>query len=662
MGQRVANIYDLSDKCYLFKFAVPGKSAKVTLLMESGLRFHTTKYARDLPEVPSAFAMKLRKFIRTKRLEDVQQIGIDRVVDFKFGSGDAVNHVILEMYANGNIVLTDGNYEVIALLRSHQFEEDVKLSVGEVYPVAFSTNVAAALGTVTSVETQDSTVGGLSGREDPCTGVVGMSVPMFRAWAAKKHEEYKEFHAHEELVHAASVAVRQASLEEAASKVEESASTTTKRATKQKKAAKALIEQQSQAGVPKKKKVREMALKQLLLSKDSGVSACGPEVLDHCLLRAHIKPSTRVEALAGLTDEQITAMQRELARSDEVINLLNTPGMPGFIIVRHVASQSKASAATAEPAESDEAAKPATEEYVEYLPMLFAQHDGLEFRTYLSFDEAVDEYYCKVEDQRLEREAQAAELTAQRKMEKIKRDQEKMQQGLAAQQSRMQHGAMLLELYAEQADKVALVINSALASGMTWEDIAEMVKAETAAGNPIASLITRLRLDQNKVYLRLRDIEQAEPAAASQAQTKDVSAGAKLSDTAMFDSDSEDEGGVGSSENVKAKTTKGASPAKVAAAPDGGNVAGKYPPKTVEVEFDLNLSAFANARNMYTQKKIAYVKEVKTVDASVRVLQQVGERVQQNVDSQKLKRNLRAVRKVEILPNASDNIFSFWKR
>eukprot|EP01036_Dinobryon_divergens_P053298 gene53298-71256_t len=74
LGQRVANIYDLNDKSYLFKFAHPGKSEKVNLLMESGVRFHTTKFARDKNDMPSPFAMKLRKFIRTKRLESVRQL------------------------------------------------------------------------------------------------------------------------------------------------------------------------------------------------------------------------------------------------------------------------------------------------------------------------------------------------------------------------------------------------------------------------------------------------------------------------------------------------------------------------------------------------------------------------------------------------------------
>ncbi|KAJ1398003.1 fibronectin-binding protein A N-terminus-domain-containing protein [Ochromonadaceae sp. CCMP2298] len=119
LGKRVANVYDLNDKTYLFKFAVPGQSAKTLLLLESGVRFHTTKYARDLPDLPSPFSMKLRRAVRGKRLEEVRQMGEDRVVNFKFGSGEFVHHVILELYSNGNIILADANYEVIALLHAH---------------------------------------------------------------------------------------------------------------------------------------------------------------------------------------------------------------------------------------------------------------------------------------------------------------------------------------------------------------------------------------------------------------------------------------------------------------------------------------------------------------------------------------------------------------
>lgn len=68
--------------------------------------------------------------------------------------------------------------------------------------------------------------------------------------------------------------------------------------------------------------------------------------------------------------------------------------------------------------------------------------------------------------------------------------------------------------------------------------------------------------------------------------------------------------------------------------------------KLIEVEMDLTLSAYANARKMYINKKIAYNKEIKTVEAANKVLQNVSNRVQNDMENQNLKRNLKAVRKV----------------
>lgn len=43
-----------------------------------------------------------------------------------------------------------------------------------------------------------------------------------------------------------------------------------------------------------------------------------------------------------------------------------------------------------------------------------------------------------------------------------------------------------------------MVVRSALANGMDWQNLDELVKAETANANPIASLIHELRLNRNK--------------------------------------------------------------------------------------------------------------------------------------------------------------------
>lgn len=132
---RLANIYDVDKKTFLFKFARSPDSA--ILLIESGIRFHTTEFEWPKNPSPSAFAMKvgclvlcclvlsleplalvvypncivwshvfdvvlsvaqLRKHVRTRRLTGLLQYGSDRVIDLVLGSGEATYHIIVELY------------------------------------------------------------------------------------------------------------------------------------------------------------------------------------------------------------------------------------------------------------------------------------------------------------------------------------------------------------------------------------------------------------------------------------------------------------------------------------------------------------------------------------------------------------------------------------
>ena len=47
----------------------------------------------------------------------MKQVGVDRVVDLQFGSGEAAYHLVLEMYDKGNLVLTDGEYKILNILQ-----------------------------------------------------------------------------------------------------------------------------------------------------------------------------------------------------------------------------------------------------------------------------------------------------------------------------------------------------------------------------------------------------------------------------------------------------------------------------------------------------------------------------------------------------------------
>jgi len=125
LGTWLTNIYDLDDKrTFLLKFSrsggqtESGEGEKTTVLLESGARFHTTSYARERrADAPSKFNMKLRMHLRGKRCNGIDQLGADRAVDFTFGAGDTEHHLILELYAQGNVVLCDADYRILTLLR-----------------------------------------------------------------------------------------------------------------------------------------------------------------------------------------------------------------------------------------------------------------------------------------------------------------------------------------------------------------------------------------------------------------------------------------------------------------------------------------------------------------------------------------------------------------
>lgn len=134
IGMRVYNVYDIDNKTYLIRLQKP--DSKAVLLIESGTRIHSTDFEWPKNMMPSGFAMKCRKHLKTRRLTQVKQLGIDRIVDIQFGSDEAAYHLIIELYDRGNIILADHEYTILNLLRFRTAEaEDVKIAVRERYPI-----------------------------------------------------------------------------------------------------------------------------------------------------------------------------------------------------------------------------------------------------------------------------------------------------------------------------------------------------------------------------------------------------------------------------------------------------------------------------------------------------------------------------------------------
>ena len=142
-GRRIINIYDGVSDADSFLIKLDG-NPKYLVFLESGIRIHITQQHQSLQQdgMPSPFCSKLRKHLRGLRLERIRQLGNhDRVVHLVFGTGEKRCSLILELYARGNLILTNASYEILALLRSHEYHDaQVQVKVGQVYPVMYATS------------------------------------------------------------------------------------------------------------------------------------------------------------------------------------------------------------------------------------------------------------------------------------------------------------------------------------------------------------------------------------------------------------------------------------------------------------------------------------------------------------------------------------------
>ncbi|GLT34754.1 hypothetical protein SLA2020_092530 [Shorea laevis] len=445
IGMRCSNVYDISPKTYIFKLmnssgiTESGESEKVLLLMESGVRLHTTVYVRDKSNTPSGFTLKLRKHIRTRRLEDVRQLGYDRIILFQFGLGANAHYVILELYAQGNILLTDSEFTVLTLLRSHRDDDKgVAIMSRHRYPTeicrVFDRTTISKLQTALSCTKEPDenetaqTNGGVSDVSNAPREKQGSSKGGKSSEANKNPSE----NAH----------------------------------------------------------VKQVTLKNVL----GEALGYGPALSEHIILDAGLVPNTKVSKDNKLDDDKIQAVAQAVGRFEDWLqDIISGDKVPeGYILM-----QNKNLVKNGLPSE------PGSQIYDEFCPILLNQFKLREHVRFETFDAALDEFYSKIENQRAEQQQKAKESSAVQKLNKIRFDQENRVHTLKKEVDHCIRMAELIEYNLEDVDAAILAVRVALAKGMNWEDLARMVKEEKKLGNPVAGLIDKLRLERNCMTLLL---------------------------------------------------------------------------------------------------------------------------------------------------------------
>ncbi|MFC4245581.1 ribosome rescue protein RqcH [Natribaculum luteum] len=95
---------------------------RVELLIEVGeiKRAHTVSPERvpDAPGRPPQFAMMLRNRLSGADFVGIEQYEFDRILEFVFEREDGTTRIIAELFGQGNVAVTDGEYEVIDCLET----------------------------------------------------------------------------------------------------------------------------------------------------------------------------------------------------------------------------------------------------------------------------------------------------------------------------------------------------------------------------------------------------------------------------------------------------------------------------------------------------------------------------------------------------------------
>lgn len=117
------------DKVYQFDtrtlaIRINGENkARYQFIVEAGRRAHVVRDLPNPPKNPPQFAMLLRKYISGGKVLAIRQHNLERILIFDIGKGVLTYRLIIELFDEGNVILTKEDYTIIKPLRHHRFKD-----------------------------------------------------------------------------------------------------------------------------------------------------------------------------------------------------------------------------------------------------------------------------------------------------------------------------------------------------------------------------------------------------------------------------------------------------------------------------------------------------------------------------------------------------------
>ena len=378
-------------------------------------------------------------------------------------------------------------------------------------------------------------------------------------------------------------------------------------------------EQKKQQDNNKKQKERNIKNITLLRCiKEKFSEKYGPSLVDHIIKKSGLNPSLKVFTEFDISPEspQMQNLFKAFNEADEIVNSINTNQNKGYIITHKMGGEGKKNNENTIANEETTDKEGETEKteniiYDEFHPYLFTQFEERvkDVIIFPSFNEAVDEYYSKLEAQQIELKKKNTENAAQKKLDNVRKVQEDRIKGLEETCERSIEMAQAIEANQDYVDQLIQLIRSFLASGMDWVDLENMLAEERKRNNPVAIAIKELKFINGMV-----SVELLSPEYLYNMEDSD--------DDDDSDDDSDDESNESESDETKSEKSEKKKEKKVK--------------KSIIVDIDIYSSAYANARRYYDMKRSASAKQEKTIQAAEKALKSAEKKIAKEMNITKM--------------------------
>ena len=520
-GLRVSNVYDclptpMSPNSYAVKLSGTPKSSmhagsaataaaaadadeagttKALLVIDAPMRVHTTAIARPRKEVVSVLALQLRKHLRGKRLENVEQLGVDRVLRLSFGTGALAMHVIVELYAQGNVLLTDSNDVLVSVMRKHDYGADVGVvAARKQYPMAVISRLPSE---------ESYSVAALTTLVQTMVSENNERLRLRAEQEAKEREEEEKI--------AGEVGAGEDELQEGKEEEEE------EQQQKGKNKGKKGVKKQQQKPAPKPKANKKGGERK----EETGVFVRdvvrkfldgGAHWMRAIVERSGIEWSRDLaNPAAPLNEDDFRSLSAALAFGFE---WFRQPAFHPAYILLTPAAPAATSTAPAAAEGTEQTAEGRANEALKQRYFDFVSGDVMQkccgvteadrLEQFGTLDLALDAFFTQMEMRALERERLSVERNLEKKHEKFVQEQESRLNALRRTAERFERGAQLIEYNIQLVEQLIVEMRTLVSSGMQWPEIERMVKAlKKRDPMSIANFIHTLQLQKNLVVVLL---------------------------------------------------------------------------------------------------------------------------------------------------------------